>query len=280
MWMLGIALMSVGGFLIGVVGAALLLIRRGGLLTLANVHREFPWLAIASIGGIALIGFLFVAARFEAIGDLLPLSIAARAGIGARLGLALVCGSLAGFAATLAWSTHDPQRVTVTVLGLVMNAAVLAALIRNDRPIPVELGDRISPDGVVLQTSRSTCAAATLANLARLLGLALDERAAAAILGTTANGTSSGQIRYALSRLGLGSRSVPRGRVDLDRLAAPAFLFLEHSAAPEERHAVAFVGRRDEGYEIWDPAEGRVVWDAALAAEWRVRGAIECRALR
>ena len=70
------------------------------------------------------------------------------------------------------------------VVGTVRLLAVLLLLQGLLGPIADALTERRAPTGVIMQTSSSSCTAATLANIAAFFGDPLTERDAAALLGT------------------------------------------------------------------------------------------------
>jgi ABC-type bacteriocin/lantibiotic exporter with double-glycine peptidase domain len=135
---------------------------------------------------------------------------------------------------------------------------------------------RQTSEGIVLQSHGATCTAAALANIARQRGLVLDERGAVRLLGTTTGGTSPGQMRYALERLGIPFRMLNGRTLHLADVSSPAILFVDHPAVGREGHSVAYMGRAGDRFEIWDPLSGRELWSAADVEErWHGNG-IEC----
>lgn len=131
-------------------------------------------------------------------------------------------------------------------------------------------------DGVVLQTNPSTCAAASAANIARYYGIPATEAEMVERLNTTWDGTAPSQIVYGLRGLGLAADKVRIPDRDLAAVQAPAVLLVYVGEDPDA-HAVAYMGRRGELFEIWDPASGRKLWSPEeVRVRWGGR-AIEVR---
>ncbi|NQZ66627.1 MAG: hypothetical protein HRT89_01030 [Lentisphaeria bacterium] len=132
-------------------------------------------------------------------------------------------------------------------------------------------------EGVVLQTTGSTCAAATLANILSLYGHDKREREMALELHTKIIGTTNGQMRYLLSRYNIRWRDINKRSLSLADIQCPAILNVDHPVVGKESHAVAYMKMLREGsYEIWDPLSGLEVWSAKTVAEvWHGTG-IEC----
>lgn len=141
---------------------------------------------------------------------------------------------------------RDPARRRALLSGGIGLVAVSALVLSRSLPVASRLRDTVTPDGVVLQTSPSSCAAAAMATLARTVGLdpAMSERAMAARAGTTLLGTSTlGELRALRS---IGSRAVFVRRLSADSLRLrrqPALLHVEEPVAGQRiSHAVALIG--------------------------------------
>ncbi len=135
---------------------------------------------------------------------------------------------------------------------------------------------RVSADGIVLQSTSSTCAAATCANIARSFGIEKSEQDMVKLLDTTESGTSPSQIVYGLARLGLTctKRYVPD--LDIAKITPPAVLFTGIEAAPDV-HAIAFMGFNGKYVRIWDPMNGEIPeTEEDLKHRWQGR-ALEVR---
>ena len=131
-------------------------------------------------------------------------------------------------------------------------------------------------DGIVLQTTPSTCAAASAANIARHFGIDATEADMVQRLHTTWSGTAPSQIVYGLRSLGLEARKVQFPDQDLARVRPPAVLLVEVGGEPDS-HAVVYMGRQGDRFEIWDPVPGRLLLTLEdVQARWGGR-AIEVR---
>lgn len=141
------------------------------------------------------------------------------------------------------------------------------------RPVPPELHiERLSNDGVVLQSGGDSCAAAACANICRFYGMPRTEKEMVAILGTTHDGTSPAQVIYGMRSLGFHCVKRYSRKADLSAFHAPAVLFIDLVDQPEG-HAVAYMGAKDGQFEIWDSQVGKVHWSPEEAkTRWHGRG--------
>lgn len=140
------------------------------------------------------------------------------------------------------------------------------------RPIAVG-APRHSNDGLILQSTGSTCVPASAANVARLFGIDKTEREMVQVLGTTESGTTVAQLVCGMRQLGFEC-TLNNSGVTAD-LHPPAILFVELGSLP---HAVAYVGQRDGKSEIWDPVRGkRLMTEAQLQHMWIHGSAVEIR---
>ncbi len=126
-------------------------------------------------------------------------------------------------------------------------------------------------DGVVLQSNSSTCAAAASANIARHFGIDATEARMVAVLHTTWAGTSPAQMVYGFHALGLYATKVQHLDRDLAKVNPPAVLLVDVGDEPDA-HAVAYMGRKGDLFEIWDPGSGRSeVPLGTIQQRWRGR---------
>lgn len=131
-------------------------------------------------------------------------------------------------------------------------------------------------EGVVLQTNPSTCAAASVANIARHFGIEATEARMVELLHTTWAGTSPAQIVYGFRAMGLEARKVQHEHRDLAKVNPPAVLLVDVGEEPDA-HAIAFIARKGDRFEIWDPIGGRSDLPLdTIQQRWRGR-AIEVR---
>ena len=134
---------------------------------------------------------------------------------------------------------------------------------------PPKLGPARVSDGVILQTTDSTCAAASLANVATHLDMPHTEADMAALMGTTAFGTDIAQVYGGLRRLGLRGNAVLVQDRDYHALHSPAILFVDYGNEPLG-HAICYMGEKDGRAEIWNPQGGKSFQtQQQLAGSWR-----------
>lgn len=126
-------------------------------------------------------------------------------------------------------------------------------------------------DGLVLQTNPATCAAASAANIARRFGIDTTEARMVELLHTTWAGTSPAQIVYGFRALGLEAMKVQHPDRDLAKVTPPAVLLVDVGDEPDA-HAVAYMARKGDLFEIWDPNGGRREETLdAIQQRWRGR---------
>ncbi|MCF6286460.1 MAG: cysteine peptidase family C39 domain-containing protein [Candidatus Hydrogenedentes bacterium] len=157
--------------------------------------------------------------------------------------------------ATVGFLERHSIRIPLIVFSVIV-IVVIDGLIRAS--VQPNLGDisDMERDGVVLQSNPSTCAAATAANIARKYGIEMNEADMITLMNTTWAGTSPAQLVHGFRSLGLKARKVFHSDRDLSKVHAPAVLFVEVGGEPDA-HAVAFMGRVGDEFEICDPNGGR-----------------------
>ena len=175
---------------------------------------------------------------------------------------------LSAFAATVAYTTGHSERHKLPVAGIIVVGLVQYAQFVHTRPIAPRLTERISPDGVVLQTSGASCVPASAANIVRLLGGSATERQMAELLGS-ADGTSPAQVVYGLRPLGLQCELSRLEDADPSRLKPTTMLLVDHPATGYASHAVVYAAARADRFEILDPLLGkRLLTRDQLLARW------------
>jgi hypothetical protein len=182
---------------------------------------------------------------------------------------------LFGFAITVAFRSRHRERVKLAVAACLLIGAVQFAQWRYSRPLAPELGNTVTPEGIVMQSSGVSCAAASGANIARALGLEKSERDMATLFGTTASGTSAAQVVRGFESLGVECEKRQVEPAEVARLRVPAMLFVDHPSAGPESHAVAAFEREGE-IRVYDPLTGSPIGAEVLARSWHGR-AVECR---
>jgi predicted double-glycine peptidase len=103
---------------------------------------------------------------------------------------------------------RDRRRLQQLLVAIAAIALPLAILLHYSLPVTGLLGEPLIVENIVLQTTPYTCAPASIATLARLIGTApnLSEREAVILTGTDRFGTSTLAEISALKRLGLAPR--------------------------------------------------------------------------
>lgn len=128
-------------------------------------------------------------------------------------------------------------------------------------------------DGIIMQTSGSSCAAASLANVLNYLGSHVTEKEAAADLKTSRIGTVSVRILVVARRRGFRAERFRLDASEWGRTPVPSVIFIDHPAAGREGHAVALMRRGNGIFEIWDPLAGRLFYSKeGLQRVWHGRG--------
>lgn len=169
---------------------------------------------------------------------------------------------------------RHPDARKLALLTLFLPVALLVMQLFHERQIAGELDDRVFDGEPILQSSGSSCAAASTANLAAYFDIPLSEQEAARTIGTRSSGTSPGQVILGLPSLGLEARKFQVDPADGASIPMPAMLFINHPATGPESHAVALV-QSLAGNQIAfiDPLEGEVVLTMAeFSKKWGGRG--------
>jgi len=160
---------------------------------------------------------------------------------------------------TLGYVIRHPARWVLLLACIGIVAMVEYRFRTSPLILPPEVRqERIGEDGVVRQTSGATCAAATCANVARMLGIHATEGELVALLGTTEAGTTPAQIVYAMHGLGFAcTKRYVRDR-DITKVKAPAVLFVM-AVTEVDGHVVALAKVAVGQAEIWDPSAGKML---------------------
>jgi len=187
-----------------------------------------------------------------------------------------LCAFVFSLAATVAFDTHSRERWKIAIVGALVLVAIHGVQWYYTRPVAPYLRHETTGDGVILQSSGESCAAATGANIAGAFGLQKTEREMAGLFGTTKFfGTSPAQVVYGMRTLGLAAHRVQLPSADPAQLTSLAMLFVDHPATGPESHAVAFMGLTNGTAEIWDPLVGkRLLNKDQLARIWHGRGVV------
>ncbi len=191
--------------------------------------------------------------------------------------------ALFGLLLGLAWGAFKretlPNARALVLTVVLCQTALLFMTAWMQRPIAAELSDAKWSGKMLRQTSGSSCAPASAANVAGLLGLSYSEQDMARFMSTRAAGTSPAFIIQGLRKAGITGRKFSDAAVNLESLPLPAILIVDHPAAGPESHAVAAI-RYDpvkKVLDIWNPLAGfELMTRAELKRIWSGHG-IACQ---
>ncbi len=168
-------------------------------------------------------------------------------------GISCTLAYVFGFCGAAAFLTGHRGRwyfVGFAVAALLAVQAFAHFKTKSDRPTMAAA--RLSPDGVVLQSSSATCVPASGANITLLLGVHTSERELADLFHTTREGTFPAQALAGMEQMGIRGRKVTLTDGDATRLKPPAMLFILG-----DTHAVTYVNSTNGIIELWDPSSGK-----------------------
>jgi predicted double-glycine peptidase len=157
---------------------------------------------------------------------------------------------------------HSSPRMKQLFLGLIIITIPLSILLHYSLPVTNKLGELKVVDGVVLQTTDSTCAPASIATLVRWFGENpnLSEKEVIKLTKTNHFGTNTLREIYALSELGFNPQFRENLTLDdLIKINQPALLHvLENVNGNLINHAVALLSIYEENklFKIGNPLYG------------------------
>lgn len=239
-------------------------------LTLQTLLSQVRYLKIGlplfMIALVAIQGTLFQ----PSVAWQLPLAIAYSQTAIAWAILQLVLTWVFSTVVTIAYLTHAPSRLGYIMMGTLVVIIIQSIQWGLTRPVAPHLTHVVTPDGVILQSSGESCAAATGANIVNALGLSATEPDMARLFGTArGQGTSAAQVIRDMRQLGIVTEKHSLAHGSPQGLPAPAMLFVDHPDVGPEAHAVAFMGMSQGQAEIWDPLVGQLFLSpASLQAIW------------
>jgi predicted double-glycine peptidase len=170
--------------------------------------------------------------------------------------------ALFGLLLGLAWGAFKrealPNARALVLTVILCQTALLFMTAWMQRLVAAQLSDAKWSGKMLRQTSGFSCAPASAANVAGLLGLHYSEQEMARFMSTRAAGTSPAFIIRGLRQAGIEGRKFADPAVNLDALPLPAILIVDHPAAGPESHAVAAVkyDAEKKALEIWNPLTG------------------------
>ena len=188
-------------------------------------------------------------------------------------GILAIFAFLFSLSAAVAIRTQHRERGKIVVAGILLICVIQVIQWNYTRPVAPRLKDIVAASGTVMQTSNSSCAAASGASIARTLGMQKTEKQMAELFGTTVGGTSGAQVIYGMRKIGIASKKVEVLDSDAERLKSPTMIFIDNQFTGPESHAVAYMGLNKGKAELWDPLEGkRFLTKNQLAKIWHGRG--------
>jgi hypothetical protein len=182
-----------------------------------------------------------------------------------HLMLGLGCFSLGLLVALELPGRHNRQRLCQMAIAVVAMSLPLAVFLYYLLPVTSILGTPLVMQGVVMQTTSSTCSAASIATLGRLIGgyPNLSERDVVEITGTNRFGTSTLAEIRAMQKLGMSPRFERDLQVaDLIKVGKPAVLHvMELTFGTRIAHAIALfeVNLKQRTLTVGNPLFGRQV---------------------
>ncbi|MCI5124869.1 MAG: hypothetical protein D3925_10430 [Candidatus Electrothrix sp. AR5] len=152
-------------------------------------------------------------------------------------------------------SRHKDKRKMVGV-AICFVIAIEAVQWGFTRPLAPHLYEKLTNDGIILQSSPSSCVPASAANILNIFGRDVSEPEMAALFGTTLmSGTSVAQLIYGLEKINIKSSRKYIKEADLSKIKAPAVLFVD--VGKPENHAVVLLGYTQDKVNIIDPLIGK-----------------------
>jgi predicted double-glycine peptidase len=195
-------------------------------------------------------------------------------------GILAIFAFVFSLAAAVAMRTRHRERWKIVIAGILLIFVIQVIQWNYTRPIAPRLKNIVATSGTVMQTSNSSCAAASGASIARTFGIQKTEKQMAELFGTTVGGTSGAQVIYGMKKIGFSCNKVEVLNSKLEKLNSPAMIFIDNQFTGPESHAVAYMGFNKDKAEIFDPLEGRrFLSKNQLAMVWHGRG-IEFRLKR
>ena len=225
-------------------------------ISLANAHRYLPELLVlvpAVICGIA--AMIVVRSHYQLLWylpiwlDLISMHL-----------IWLLSGCVFAYVFTIGLTVgmqaKHPERYKLATATVLLGVTIGGMHIYWNLPIYASLADNRKPGGYVMQTSSSSCAAASAANVSAFFGKAITEKEIAKLAGTTILGTSPGQIVYALKATGITAEKKTLSIKHLSSLRQPAILFIDYPGLGPDSHAVALLPTGTSKIKIIDPLSG------------------------
>lgn len=159
-----------------------------------------------------------------------------------------------GFAIATYFFTRHTHRWFICARGCLFLGLVLLVhrLCPVEDRLPELRAQQLSKDGVILQSTASTCVPAAMANILAVLGRKTTEQELAELFGTTMDGTLPAQVVKGMRYWRIETRKRTVANDSIQSIAAPALLFMVG-----DTHVVAYMGMTNQLAEIWDPGLGK-----------------------
>lgn len=157
---------------------------------------------------------------------------------------------------TLAFATRHETRWALTLGAVLSIAAVEVTHARVTTPVWPQLEATVDSDGAILQSSGSTCAAASGANIARTFGMDYTEIDVARAMHSTEFGTTTAQIVRGMAALGLVCTPFALDPAEPETIPAPAIAFVPLADGTEDGHAIAVLSVTTDLITVVDPLSG------------------------
>jgi hypothetical protein len=251
---------------------ALRLFRKGVRLSAPDAPRQAKGLVVAGLGFIFGNAVFLPLKEFPSVAWYLPILIEYYlTPLGWTIELSLMTFAIAGIS-MLSFLEHHRARWILIGMSLVFFICAESLFQNYARDVVPDTGNqRISADGLLLQTSGSTCAPTACANVARFFGKEISEKEMVELLGTKEHGTSPAQIIYGMQKLGFMCKKRYIHNEDIAQLHTPAILLVNWSNEVDG-HVVVYNGIMDEKAEIWDPVSGKYLLKLSLLnSKWHGR---------
>lgn len=158
---------------------------------------------------------------------------------------------------TLSFKMQHRERWKIAITAILFVLTLQTIQYVLTKPIAATLYDKRGYGNIILQSSSSSCAAASAANILARFGMEITEPEMAALFGTTSiTGTTAAQIVYGLKHLDIKGKPVfQKQQPHIERLHPPAILFVDYAGF--EDHAIAMLRIAANGIEIIDPMIGK-----------------------
>jgi len=194
-------------------------------------------------------------------------------------GIVIGCFSfLFSLSSAIAVMTRHKERKGILVASVLIIIMFPIFQYQYTHPVYPQLADKkINYSLMMLQSNPSTCAAASGANIANVLGLKKTEREMARLMNTSEMlGTSAGQVINGMAQIGITCSKKWVKDSNAEKISAPAMFFVDNETLGPESHAVAFMGLQDGKSKIWDPLEGMTLYTPQkLKKTWHGKS-LEC----